>query len=59
MSMLDVTQAGARMVTPCNHFFHTTCLQRWLGVKLQCPTCRWGATENLLAVRGRQVYPPC
>eukprot|EP00891_Asterochloris_glomerata_P006624 jgi/Astpho2/6624/fgenesh1_pm.00101_%23_14_t len=40
MSMLDVTQAGARMVTPCNHFFHTTCLQRWLGVKLQCPTCR-------------------
>ena len=28
------------MVTPCNHLFHTECLQRWLEVKLECPTCR-------------------
>ena len=29
-----------RMVTPCGHFFHTECLQQWLEVKLECPTCR-------------------
>lgn len=30
----------ARMVTPCNHFFHTECLERWMDVKMECPTCR-------------------
>jgi len=29
-----------RMVTPCNHFFHPECLERWLKVKMECPTCR-------------------
>ncbi|KAJ5071767.1 dsc e3 ubiquitin ligase complex subunit 1 [Anaeramoeba ignava] len=28
------------MITPCNHFFHRTCLQRWMELKLECPTCR-------------------
>lgn len=30
----------ARMVTPCNHFFHNECLVRWMDVKMECPTCR-------------------
>jgi len=29
-----------RMVTPCNHFFHTKCLMRWMDIKQECPTCR-------------------
>lgn len=29
-----------RMVTPCNHFFHATCLERWLEVRLECALCR-------------------
>ncbi|CCD27372.1 ubiquitin-protein ligase TUL1 NDAI_0K01810 [Naumovozyma dairenensis CBS 421] len=28
------------MVTPCNHIFHTECLENWMGYKLQCPVCR-------------------
>nr|VDD55529.1 unnamed protein product [Brassica oleracea] len=28
------------MVTPCEHFFHTGCLQRWMDIKMECPTCR-------------------
>lgn len=27
-------------VTPCDHFFHSGCLQRWMDVKMECPTCR-------------------
>lgn len=29
-----------RMVTPCEHAFHTGCLQRWMDIKMECPTCR-------------------
>lgn len=28
------------MVTPCNHIFHTHCLENWMSYKLQCPVCR-------------------
>lgn len=28
------------MTTPCNHSFHSDCLTHWMGIKLQCPTCR-------------------
>ncbi|CAA0816230.1 RING/U-box superfamily protein [Striga hermonthica] len=28
------------MVTPCDHFFHSCCLQRWMDIKMECPTCR-------------------
>jgi hypothetical protein len=28
------------MVTPCAHLFHDTCLQQWMDVKMECPTCR-------------------
>ncbi|DBB08109.1 TPA: hypothetical protein ACH3X3_008304 [Trebouxia sp. C0006] len=40
MNPADVGQPRARMVTPCNHFFHNHCLQRWMVVKMECPTCR-------------------
>lgn len=40
MNPLDVERTSARMVTPCNHFFHPDCLNRWMDVKMECPTCR-------------------
>ncbi|KAK6106459.1 TRC8 N-terminal domain family protein [Brugia pahangi] len=26
-------------ITPCNHFFHSECLKKWLYVKQVCPLC--------------------
>lgn len=40
MNPVDVDDQKARMLTPCNHVFHTACLQRWMMVKMECPTCR-------------------
>eukprot|EP00898_Chlorokybus_atmophyticus_P007706 jgi/Chlat1/7937/Chrsp68S07388 len=40
MTQVDVMRASRRMVTPCDHFFHTDCLQRWMDIKMECPTCR-------------------
>lgn len=28
------------MITPCGHIFHAKCLDQWLDVKMECPTCR-------------------
>ena len=33
-------QPPTYMITPCNHLFHPNCLQQWLTVKMECPTCR-------------------
>ena len=42
MAPVDCADAKERMVTPCNHFFHRECLERWMEVKMECPTCRGG-----------------
>ncbi|KAJ3128058.1 hypothetical protein HK098_005270 [Nowakowskiella sp. JEL0407] len=28
------------MITPCEHLFHTACLEKWMEIKLECPVCR-------------------
>ena len=28
------------ILLPCNHFFHSNCLEQWIGVKKECPICR-------------------
>jgi hypothetical protein len=28
------------MMTPCNHAFHTYCLETWFKQKKECPNCR-------------------
>jgi hypothetical protein len=33
--------SGSYMITPCDHLFHKECLQNWLEIKLECPTCRY------------------
>eukprot|EP00698_Gefionella_okellyi_P015624 TRINITY_DN4421_c0_g1_i2.p1 TRINITY_DN4421_c0_g1~~TRINITY_DN4421_c0_g1_i2.p1 ORF type:complete len:294 (+),score=34.53 TRINITY_DN4421_c0_g1_i2:812-1693(+) len=41
MSEVGVDSAPEDFMTaPCGHVFHTPCLQRWLTIKLECPTCR-------------------
>jgi hypothetical protein len=37
----DVKGKGTRrVVAPCGHVFHEPCLERWMQVKMECPTCR-------------------
>ncbi|TKY48880.1 Transmembrane E3 ubiquitin-protein ligase 1 [Spatholobus suberectus] len=41
MTAIDLSQRfNDCMVTPCDHFFHSGCLQRWMDIKMECPTCR-------------------
>ena len=40
MNTVKTRDVNERMVTPCNHFFHTKCLTRWMDIKQECPTCR-------------------
>ena len=28
------------MVTPCDHVFHTVCLEKWIKLKSECPYCK-------------------
>lgn len=35
-----VVNGRNRMATPCDHVFHEECLQEWMDVKMECPTCR-------------------
>lgn len=28
------------MIAPCDHVFHRECLEEWMEVKMECPTCR-------------------
>jgi hypothetical protein len=39
MMELDV-DARDYMIAPCDHIFHRECLQGWMQVKMECPTCR-------------------
>jgi len=40
MGAIDLKNGDRTAVTPCLHVFHSTCLDQWLEVKLECPTCR-------------------
>lgn len=33
-------QPDVVMITPCNHYFHPSCLQEWYKQKNECPICR-------------------
>ncbi len=40
MTEIDLDSSLKPALTPCNHLFHSTCLQQWMDVKMECPTCR-------------------
>ena len=35
------------MITPCNHIFHSDCLEEWFRMKKECPSCRNEITEDM------------
>mmetsp|Transcript_26348 Transcript_26348/g.63524 ORF Transcript_26348/g.63524 Transcript_26348/m.63524 type:complete len:492 (-) Transcript_26348:142-1617(-) len=43
--MCEICQVGYDaddevLLLPCKHFFHTSCVSRWLGMRRTCPKCR-------------------
>ncbi|KAI1977319.1 hypothetical protein LOZ53_000880 [Ophidiomyces ophidiicola] len=36
----NILARRAYMVTPCRHIFHSSCLETWMRLRLQCPICR-------------------
>ncbi len=47
MQPFDVAGGEATAVTPCDHVYHASCLQQWMDVKLECPTCRQQLPDSL------------
>jgi len=37
---IDIMERNGYMLAPCDHIFHRNCLQEWMDVKMECPTCR-------------------
>ncbi|CAH0482855.1 unnamed protein product [Peronospora belbahrii] len=44
MVELDI-EARDYMIAPCDHIFHRECLEGWMQVKMECPTCRHALPE--------------
>jgi len=40
MAELDEEEGQQIAATPCDHRFHRACLEKWMDVKMECPTCR-------------------
>lgn len=41
-----------RILRPCRHAFHKTCIDRWFSQNVHCPVCRHDIRENILANTG-------
>ena len=40
LSFKNTNSRKNHMLTPCNHLFHSACLEAWMNKKQQCPFCR-------------------
>ena len=41
------TYRNKYMITPCDHVFHTVCLEKWMALKNECPYCK-GVLPSIL-----------
>ncbi|CAL0315192.1 unnamed protein product [Lupinus luteus] len=37
----DFEVGGVAKIMPCNHKFHSNCIEKWLGIHGNCPVCRY------------------
>mmetsp|Transcript_35923 Transcript_35923/g.32314 ORF Transcript_35923/g.32314 Transcript_35923/m.32314 type:complete len:119 (+) Transcript_35923:1350-1706(+) len=37
---IPLTKIPHIMKTPCQHFYHESCMLEWMKKKFECPTCR-------------------
>ncbi|XP_057482767.1 E3 ubiquitin-protein ligase MPSR1-like [Actinidia eriantha] len=37
----DFEVGGEAKAMPCNHRFHSVCIEKWLGIHGSCPVCRY------------------
>ena len=35
------------ILLPCNHIFHSNCLEKWIGVRKECPICRASLSQYI------------
>ncbi len=40
LNMVGKIEKKKYMITPCDHIFHTVCLEKWLQLKNECPYCK-------------------
>ena len=40
LNMVGKIEKKKYMITPCDHIFHTFCLEKWLQLKNECPYCK-------------------
>lgn len=38
--LVATEESQMRALTPCGHCFHRSCLEQWMDIKMECPTCR-------------------
>lgn len=37
---IDFASTKAQTTLPCRHFYHSTCINKWLAKEPKCPICR-------------------
>uniref|UniRef100_A0A7S3QJT7 RING-type domain-containing protein n=1 Tax=Chaetoceros debilis TaxID=122233 RepID=A0A7S3QJT7_9STRA len=37
---IDLRDRSGYMLASCDHVYHKHCLEKWMDIKMECPTCR-------------------
>lgn len=55
--LFGVQDMKSAVITPCGHFFHASCLKKWLYVQESCPLCH-GPLKSQSAPTSAPVTAP-